>query len=173
MAYVIFDTETTGFHPQLGDRMIEIAAVKVHNGVITEETFESLINPHRVIPTESFEVHGISNEMLENAPEASEVIPQFLDFVGSDTLVAHNAEFDMNFLQHEMKLLGLESAPLPHSMCTVELARRELPDLRRHNLDTLTEHFGIVIDRRHRALDDVVATAEIFLKLHQEEPTLF
>lgn len=173
MAYVIFDTETTGFTPQTGDRIIEIAAIRVHNGVVTEESFDELINPHRPIPMESFRVHGISNDMLVDAADASEVIPRFLEFVGQDTLVAHNAEFDMAFLHHEMKLLGLDPAQLPSSLCTVQLARRELPELPRHNLDALTKHFGISIDRRHRALDDVLATAEIFLQIHQEEPTLF
>jgi DNA polymerase III epsilon subunit len=173
MAYVIFDTETTGFTPQTGDRIIEIAAVRVHNGVITEETFDELINPHRPIPMASFRVHGISNEMLVGAPEASEVIPRFLNFVGQDTLVAHNAEFDMAFLHHEMQLLGLDPAILPSNICTVKMARKELPDLPRHNLDALTKHFGINVEQRHRALGDVVATAELFLKIHQEEPTLF
>ena len=173
MAYVIFDTETTGFHPELGDRIIEIAAVRVHNESVTQETFESFINPHRIVPSESISVHGISNDMLAQAPEASEVIPKFLEFVGSDTLVAHNAEFDMAFLENELKLLEMSHIKLPNCLCTVELSRQELPDLARHNLDTLTQHFGIHIERRHRALDDVLATAEIFLHLHTEEPTLF
>lgn len=173
MAYVIFDTETTGFTPEMGDRIIEIAAVRVHNGVVTGETFDELINPHRLVPMESIKVHGITNDMLEGAAEAAEVIPKFLDFVGQDTLVAHNAEFDMAFLSHEMKLLGMDISILPSSICTVQMARKELPELDRHNLDRLTQHFGITIDRRHRALDDVLATAEIFLKIHQEEPTLF
>ncbi len=173
MAYVIFDTETTGFTPQTGDRIIEIAAVRVHNGVVTEETFDELINPHRPIPMDSFKVHGISNEMLVGAADAAEVIPRFLDFVGQDTLVAHNAEFDMAFLHHEMSLLHLDISQLPNTICTVRMSRKELPDLPRHNLDALTKHFGINVERRHRALDDVIATAEIFLKIHKEEPTLF
>lgn len=173
MAYIIFDTETTGFNPQLGDRIIEIAAVKVINGTVTDESFVSLINPERIIPTESARVHGISQEMVASAPLAAEVIPKFLDFVGADSLVAHNAEFDMAFLKAEMTLLGMDSSKLPNCLCTVELARKELPQLSRHNLDALCQHFGISVEQRHRALDDVKATATIFTQLHQEEPTLF
>lgn len=176
MSYVVFDTETTGFHPESGDRIVEIAAVRVVNGKITDETFDSLINPHRLMPAEAGAVNGITNEMLQSAPEAQDVIPKFLDFVGSSILVAHNAEFDMNFLEHEMRRLDLDSSHLSTAVCTVELARKKLPQLSRHNLDALTAHFGIAVERRHRALDDVIATADVFMRLHEEqavEMTLF
>ena len=173
MAYVIFDTETTGLSPQLGDRMVEIAAVRVMNGVVAEETFHSLINPHRLISPEASRVNGITSEMVNDAPEAAIVIPEFLQFVGTDILVAHNAEFDMGFLHHEMKLLGMDASHLPTYMCTLAMAREKLPQLGRHNLDVLMQHFGITVENRHRALDDVLATVKIFLEMHQEEPTLF
>jgi len=173
MAYVIFDTETTGLSPRMGDRIVEIAGIRVVNGHITDETFSSLINPHRLMSAGAQRVNRISNDQLLSAPEASEVIPQFLDFVGSDTLVAHNAEFDLSFLRYEMDLIGMDPERLPHCICTLELARGELAHLTRHNLDALIHHFGLETDRRHRALDDVRATAQIFVELHQEEPTLF
>ena len=173
MAYIIFDTETTGLNPKMGDRIVEIAAVKVVNGRISNETFDSLINPHRLIDHGAARVNRITNEMLRNAPESSEVIPKFLDFVGSDTLVAHNAGFDLAFLANEMMLLGLNTDSLPKSLCTLELAKKKLPDLARFNLNALIQHFGISTERRHRALDDVLATAEVFCNLHEESPTLF
>lgn len=173
MAYVIFDTETTGLSPQLGDRIVEIAAVRVINGEVDEKSFQSLINPHRLISPEAARVNGIRQDMIDQAPDASIVIPDFLNFVGSDILVAHNAEFDMNFLKHEMGLLGMDSLRLPNYMCTLEMARQNFPELHRHNLDVLINHFGISIENRHRALDDVLATVQVFLQMHQEEPTLF
>jgi len=173
MAYVIFDTETTGLNPLLGDRIVEIAAVKVINGEVLEPSFHSLMNPGRMISPEAAKVNGITQEMLQDAPTASVVIPQFLEFVGSDILVAHNAEFDMTFLKNEMELLGMDSSRLPTYMCTLTMAREKLPHLDRHNLDVLMQHFGVSIENRHRALDDVLATVKIFLEMHQEEPTLF
>lgn len=172
MAYIIFDTETTGFSPHMGDRIIEIAAVRVVNGEITD-TFDQLINPNRPLSAEAARVNGITEDMVRDAPDASIVIPQFLEFVGSDTLVAHNAEFDMTFLSAEMERLGMDVSRYHPAVCTVELARKELPQLERHNLDSLIQHFGLNVDRRHRALDDVIATAHVFMRLHQEEPTLF
>ncbi len=173
MAYVIFDTETTGLYPETGDRIIEIAAVRVINGVVTNDVFNSFINPHRLIPTDAKKIHGIINEQLEKAPEAEEVIPKFLQFVGSDILVAHNASFDMAFLKEEMKRLGLNPQKLPSHRCTLLQVQKEMPELKSHTLGALTEHFGIRFDRRHRALDDVKALAQVFLKIHEEEPTLF
>ena len=173
MAYVIFDTETTGLHPEHGDRIIEIAALRVMNGVVTNDVFNSFINPHRLIPTDAKKIHGIANEQLEKAPEAAEVIPKFLQFIGSDILVAHNASFDMAFLKEEMKRLGLDSEKIPIHRCTLIQVQKEMPELKSHTLAAMTEHFGISVDRRHRALDDVKALAQVFLKIHQEEPTLF
>lgn len=173
MAYVVFDTETTGLHPELGDRIIEIAAVRVVNGEVSGETFQSLINPGRPIPEEALKIHGIRSIDVEKAPSAKEVIPAFLQFVGSDTLVAQNAEFDMAFLQTEMQRLELGIEKIPKALCTVKLSKLQFPNLRSYNLDSLMKHLGITADRRHRALDDVKATAEVFLNVHHEEPTLF
>jgi DNA polymerase III epsilon subunit len=173
MAYIIFDTETTGLSPQLGDRIVEIAAVRVINGEIAEEKFQSLLNPGRTISPEAARINGITQEMVDGAPKSSIVIPQFLQFVGSDILVAHNAEFDMAFLRREMELIGMDPSRLPNYMCTLEMARQNFPELKRHNLDVLIQHFGIHIENRHRALDDVIATVQVFLQMHQEEPTLF
>ncbi|MDP2691188.1 MAG: 3'-5' exonuclease [bacterium] len=176
MAYVIFDTETTGLSPEHGHKLVEIGAVRVVNGRISQEkgdVFEALINPRRVIPDEVTLVHGITNEMVRNAQPNSVVLPQFLDFVGSDVLVAQNAEFDISFLRSELTSLGLSTAVLNSRLCTIELCKQKFPDLDRYNLNALCRFFGLTIERRHRALDDVLATAEIFLRVHDEEPTLF
>lgn len=173
MAYVIFDTETTGLYQEHGDRIIEIAGVRVRNGMITREYFDSMINPHRFMPEDSLRVHGIRLEDLQNSPPASEVIPKFLRFVGNDTLVAHNAEFDIAFLKSEMTRLFLDIKKLPIYLCTLELSKKRFPKLGEYNLDRLIEFLKIKTDRRHRALDDVKATAKLFLSVYHEEPTLF
>lgn len=173
MAYVIFDTETTGLHPELGDRMIEIAAVRVMNGKIRDEVFHSLINPGRQVSFDALKVHGITQEMLDQAPGAAVVIPQFLIFLGSDVLVAHNAPFDMGFLKKELELLGIPLEKLPSSICTLKQVQKELPDLPHHNLDAIAQFFGIPVGQRHRALDDAKILAEVFIKIHREEPMLF
>lgn len=173
MAYIIFDTETTGLHPEHGDKIIEIAAVRVVNSVITNEVFDSLINPHRLIPSEAAQIHGITNEMLQQAEDSSIVIPKFLQFVRSDVLVAHNAKFDIDFLKTEMEALKLDITKLPPVICTLEQTKLKLPSLGKYSLESLISHFGIPVERRHRALDDVKATAEVFLRIHEEEPTLF
>lgn len=174
MAYVIFDTETTGLHPEHNDRILEIAAVRVHNGHITDEIFHSLINPKRAIQAEAGHINKITPAMLEKAPSAETVIPAFLKFVGEDTLVAHHAAFDQGFLRAEMKRIGLDHSKLPPFICTQELAKKRNPELGSFiSLDQLMKKFNIHADRRHRALDDVKATAEVFLRIHEEEPTLF
>lgn len=174
MAFVIFDTETTGLHPEHNDRILEIAAVRVRNGVITGDIFHSLINPKRAIQAEAGHINKVTPAMLETAPDAATVIPAFLKFVRGDTLVAHNARFDQGFLQAEMKRIGLDATTLPQFLCTQELAKKKFPELGSFiSLDQLIEKFGIHADRRHRALDDVKATAEVFLKIHDEHPSLF
>jgi DNA polymerase-3 subunit epsilon len=162
---VVIDLETTGFSPLRGDRVIEVGAVAVESGVTAEE-FHTLVRVSRTIPRQASLVHGITDRMLDGQPLPQEVYPAFRDFIGGSTLVAHNAQFDLAFLAHELGRLGM-SLPNRH-ICTLRLARRRLPRLPNHRLETVYRHlFGGLPEgnRQHRALDDARLTAMVWLAL--------
>lgn len=158
--YVVVDVETTGISPS-EHRVTEIGAVKLEDGIV-QGTFNSLVNPGRPIPGEITALTGISQEMVQKAPHWAGVHPYFLDFLGSAVLIAHNASFDLGFINSEMRLVG--ESPLGNlHLCTLKLARRldkKLPD---HRLDTLASHYGVSVLDRHRALGDAMAAGKIFL----------
>lgn len=162
----VFDTETTGLDPSKGHRVIEIAAVRIEGGRILEEcTFSSFVNPERDIPWESKQIHHISDDDVRGAPTIMNVLPDFLTFAQGSVLVAHNAQFDMGFLRME-KDFCWGYVELPECLCTMRLSQSLFPAAFRHNLDVLSEKFGIPLPQdRHRALPDVLQTARIFLKL--------
>ena len=158
--YVVFDTETTGLD-FMNNGITEIGAVKLVGGKITEQ-FTTLIKPDYRITEENVAITGITEEMVKDAPRISAVIPDFMKFIDGCTLVAHNAEFDMKFLK---RFAGAEEYEVKNPVLdSVEIARSVLPQLRRHDLHTLAEHFGVVF-HHHRALSDAYATAEIFIEL--------
>ena len=158
--FVVFDLETTGAKTP-PCRITEIGAYKIKNGAIVEE-FQTLVNPETPIPPFITGLTGISDRMVKNAPRFSEVAENFLEFIGDSVLVAHNAHFDMRFLNHEIGRM-YESYRMgnPH-LCTVHLSRKLLPDLANHRLHTVAEYYSIYIKNRHRAADDALATAHIF-----------
>ncbi|MBO9541344.1 3'-5' exonuclease [bacterium] len=163
--WVVVDLETTGMSPAKGDRIVEIGAVAVEDGQITE-TFSSLIHPERSIPYFVQRIHGISDAMVASAPRFAQVLPQFLAFCADSPLISHNAPFDRSFLDFQSTLVT--DAPLPHAhLDTLRVARLLLPKLGKHNLDALVQHFGVSLSAkdRHRALGDARATAEIWLKM--------
>ncbi|BDU50453.1 PolC-type DNA polymerase III [Haliovirga abyssi] len=158
--YVVFDLETTGFDPY-NDRIIEIGAVKLVGSKIVDR-FSQFINPKMAIPEKITELTGITQDMVANARSYEEVIPDFLEFVGDSTVVAHNANFDVGFITQKCKLLGLE---FENSVIdTLQWSRNMLKDLGRHNLKALSRYFKISLENHHRAVDDAEATAEIFKK---------
>lgn len=165
--FTFFDTETTGLDPHTGDKIIEIAAVKMQNGLLLEgQIFESLVNPGRTIPYESSAVNKITDEMVADAPVIGDVLPRFLDFIEGSTLVAHNAEFDLAFLDEAL----FETNPfaqLPTTLCTKVFSRKVTPKEKFHNLDTLSYRYNIPLpeQNRHRALADVELLAKVFLEL--------
>jgi DNA polymerase-3 subunit epsilon len=168
---VVVDTETTGLSVKNGGRVIEIGAVAIENGLIVAE-LTTLINTGAVISYGAFRVHGISQQMLTDKPTPEEVWPEFVEFVGGCPLVAHNAPFDRAFVQHELCLLGLLGLPAANSwQCTLMHARRKLPRLSNHRLETVYRHLfgGLPQDvQRHRALDDARMAAMVWMELQQK-----
>lgn len=165
---VVFDVETTGFSPLRGDRIIEIGAVMVEGRRCTGE-YQTLVSVPESVARKASQVHGITDRMLQGQPLPEEVYPALRDFIGGSTLVAHNASFDLAFLAHELARLGM-SLPNRH-ICTLRLARRRLPELPNHRLETVYRHlFGELPDGnwRHRALDDARLTARVWLALANE-----
>ncbi len=156
--FVVADTETTGARPG-EDRMIEIGAVKVRGGEVVGR-FQHLVNPGRHVPGRIAHLTGISTGMVFDQPPAAEVLPAFLEFLGDAVLVAHNLPFDRRVLDEELDLAGLP--PLRNEgLCTLRLARRLFSALPSKGLSLLTEHFGIQVAGRHRALGDAEATAQL------------
>lgn len=165
---VIVDVETTGLSVQRGGRVIEIGALVLESGVIVDE-FGTLINTGASISHGAYLIHGISDDMLAGQPEPKDVWWEFRNFAGHDHLVAHNASFDSSFVLHELSRLGL-ALPNPWH-CTLRLARKMLPNLMNHRLDTVYQHlFGSIPDGivRHRSLDDARLTAQVWIELSKE-----
>jgi DNA polymerase-3 subunit alpha (Gram-positive type) len=159
--YVVFDVETTGLSATY-NQIIELAAVKMKDGKVID-TFSELANPHQPLSEQIVKLTGITDEMLKDAPEIDDVLKRFYDFVGEGTLVAHNARFDMGFLQVGYKKLGLK---LDHPVIdTLELARFLHPYLKNHKLNTLCKQFNIELVNHHRATDDAEATGHLLWKL--------
>ena len=158
--YIVFDIETTGFS-SIRDRIIEIGAVKVENGQIVDK-FSTFVNPERPIPFEITNLTSITDEMVLDAPTIEVVLPQFLEFIGEGALVAHNAGFDVGFIEQNCRVLGLEREFT--SVDTVALARVLLPTLSKYKLNLVAKALGISLENHHRAVDDAGATAEIFVK---------
>ncbi|MGI8788610.1 MAG: 3'-5' exonuclease [Pyrinomonadaceae bacterium] len=164
--FVVFDLETTGAKTP-PCRITEIGAYRVRNGKITEE-FQTLVNPEIPIPTFITQLTGISNRMVKNAPVFGEVAADFLDFIGDSVLVAHNAHFDMRFLNHEIGRIHKDYRVGNPSLCTVRLSRRLLPHVENHRLKTLADYYSVALVNHHRASDDAYATAHIFINLLEQ-----
>ncbi|AXF55104.1 PolC-type DNA polymerase III [Salicibibacter kimchii] len=160
--FVVFDVETTGLSA-VYDTIIELAAVKVANGEIVDR-FESFAQPHVPLPAKITELTGITDEMLKDAPEVSDVLQQFADFVGDAGLVAHNASFDIGFINAGYKKEGWPEVEQP-VVDTLEFARFLFPNMKNHRLNTLCKAFDIELVSHHRAIYDTEATAYLFMKM--------
>ena len=164
LAYTVFDTETTGLNPSQGDEIIQIGAVRLLNGkLLRDETFEQLVDPQRGIPEAGSLIHGIRPETLRGQPGIAQVLPAFHAFAQDTVLVAHNAAFDMRFLQLKEAATGLRfEQPV---LDTLLLSALVHPQQASHQLDASAERLGVVVIGRHTALGDAMVTAEVFLKL--------
>lgn len=166
MREVVFDTETTGFDPFNGDRVVEIGCVVVEDYIPTGENYHVYINPERDMPTAALNVHGLTEEFLSDKPTFSEIVADFRDFCGDMNLVAHNAEFDMKFINWEMENLGFSAYPVARSVDTLAIARRKFPGAN-NTLDALCKRFSIDNSNRvkHGALLDAELLADVYLEL--------
>ncbi len=158
--FVVFDIETTGLD-LMSNGITEIGAVRVKNGKIVEH-WTTLVKPDYRIDDENYKITGISNEMVKNSPKISQVLPDFMKFIDGTTLVAHNASFDMGFIKKYA--MGEDYQVKNEVLDTLSLSRQYLPQLRRNDLQTLADYFGVVF-HHHRALSDAYATAEILIEL--------
>ena len=166
MREIVLDTETTGFEPSEGHRIVEIGAIELLNKMPTGRTYHQYINPERAMPKEAFEVHGLGDDFLRDKPVFKTIARAFIEFVGEATLVIHNAAFDMKFLNAELTALGHPGLPMSQSLDTVAMARRKFPGAPA-SLDALCRRFGIDNSARekHGALLDCELLAEVYLEL--------
>ena len=161
--YVVFDLETTGAKTP-PCRITEIGAFRVSGGKITDE-FHTLVNPEVPIPIFISQLTGITDRMVKYEPKFHEVAAEFLEFIGDSVLVAHNAHFDLRFLNHEIgKIHENYRVANPH-LCTVQLSRKLLPQIENHRLNTVAEYYSVSLVNHHRASEDAHATAHIFINL--------
>ncbi|WP_116132859.1 DNA polymerase III subunit epsilon [Tropicimonas sp. IMCC34043] len=166
MREIVLDTETTGLDPFDGHRIVEIGGVELDNHVPTGRTYHQYINPQRDMPTEAFDVHGLSTEFLADKPVFRSIAADFLAFVNDARLVIHNASFDMKFLNAELEWAGQPRLPMERALDTLAIARKRFPGSPA-SLDALCRRFGIDSSSRtlHGALLDSEILAEVYLEL--------
>ena len=161
--FVVVDVEATGAKMP-PNRIIELGAYRIRGKKIVDN-FLTLVNPEIPIPRFVASLTGINNEMVRQAPLFADVVPRWLEFVGDAVLIAHNAPFDTNFINHEISRVYPGQRMVNPHLCTVTLSRRAIPGLVNYRLETVADNFSISIPQRHRAGSDALATAEIFLHL--------
>lgn len=164
---IVFDTETTGFNPHEGDRITEIGCVELIDFIPTGRTFHTYVNPQRDVPLRVTQITGLTTEFLSDKPLFGDICEEFLGFVDDAPLVAHNAEFDRLFINHELKQAARPHFPDERFLCTLLMARSKFPGVR-NSLDSLCERFRISLEKRdkHGALIDAHLLAEVYLELN-------
>lgn len=166
MREIVLDTETTGFKPEDGHRLVEIGCIELVNLIPTGRSWHHYINPERDVPAEAASIHGLTTDKLRDKPVFSSLAADFLDFIGDAPLVIHNAKFDMTFLNAELKALGFPVMPMTRAIDTVDIARKRYPGAPA-SLDALCKRFGIDNSNRtfHGALLDASLLASVYLEL--------
>lgn len=165
MREIIFDTETTGFDPRNGDRMVEIGCIEMVNRNLTGRTFHAYFNPERSMPAEAEAVHGLSDAFLADKPLFAALAQDFLDFIADSPMVAHNAGFDFNFINAELSLCGMPEVSRERMVDTVALAKVRHPGSKL-SLDALCTRYGI--DRSHRTRHGALLDAELLAQVYVE-----
>lgn len=163
---IVLDTETTGLDPRNGDRIVEIAAIELNRCLPSGRTFQAYVNPDRSVPPAASEVHGLTDSFLADKPRFAEVAGDFLDFLADASVIAHNAAFDIGFLDEELRRVGRPPLTMARAICTLQLSRVRFPGAQ-HSLDALCERFGIDRSARvkHGALIDVQLLADVYIEL--------
>ncbi len=166
MREIVLDTETTGFEPKEGHRMVEIGCIELMHQLPTGRSFHQYINPERDMPEEAYRVHGLSIDFLSTYPVFPDVADDFLEFIGDAPLIIHNAAFDMKFINAELELSNKSIVPMAQAVDTLEMARRKFPGSPA-TLDALCRRFEIDNSNRtlHGALLDAELLAEVYLEL--------
>lgn len=166
MREVVLDTETTGLDPAAGHRILEIGCVELDNHVATGRTYHVYVDPERDVPEEAYKVHGLDRGFLSQYPPFAGVLDDFLAFIGEDPLIIHNAQFDMNFINAELRWHGRATLAMSRAVDTVDMARRRFPGAQ-VNLDALCKRFEVDNSGRelHGALLDCQLLAEVYLEL--------
>ncbi|ETA52815.2 DNA polymerase III subunit epsilon [Rhodobacteraceae bacterium PD-2] len=166
MREIVLDTETTGFEPEQGDRIVEIGAVELYNHMPTGKTYHQYINPERAMPAEAFAVHGLGDDFLRDKPVFAKIVDEFRAFIGDSKLVIHNAAFDVKFLNAELRWARRPLLAADCAIDTLDIARRRFPGSPA-SLDALCRRFGIDNSSRtlHGALLDSEILAEVYLEL--------
>lgn len=166
MREIVLDTETTGFDALNGDRLVEIGCIELMNHVPTSRTFWKYVNPERDMPLAAFQVHGLSTEFLADKPKFAEIADALLEFIGDSPVIAHNAEFDMKFINVELERASRPTIPFERAIDTVAIARRKFPGAPA-SLDALCKRFNIDNSSRtlHGALLDAQLLADVYLEL--------
>jgi len=166
MREVVLDTETTGFEPADGHRIVEIGCVELMEHLPTGKTYRAYLNPERLVPVETQRIHGLTDEFLADKPTFAEIVEEFLAFVGDSALVIHNASFDLKFVNSELHRISRPPIPYARAIDTIEIAKSKIPGAR-YSLDELCKRFGIDLSVRtkHGALLDAELTSQVYLEL--------
>lgn len=166
MREIVLDTETTGFDPLTGHRVVEIGCVELINHIATDSHFHRYLNPERDMPAEAERVHGLSASFLSDKPLFASIVEEMLEFIGDSPIVAHNASFDLGFINAELKRIGRQGLPSERAIDTVMLARRKYPGAQA-SLDALCRRFAIDTSARdkHGALLDAQLLSKVYLEL--------
>jgi DNA polymerase-3 subunit epsilon len=166
MREICLDIETTGLDPKDGHKIIEIACVELFNKVKTGKFFHSYINPRRDVPQDAFKIHGISTEFLQDKPIFDHIVGKFLEFIKDTKIIIHNAAFDTKFINHELRILGMESLKMENVFDSLTFARNKFPGSP-NSLDALCKRFNIDLSKRtkHGALLDTELLCDVYVEL--------
>jgi DNA polymerase-3 subunit epsilon len=163
---IVLDTETTGFDPRTGDRLIEVGCIEIMDLLPTGRTFHRFVNPERLIPPDATRVHGITDDKVKDAPKFAEIVIDLMDFIGDAPVIAHNAQFDRNFIDHECGRCGQALLHETRWIDTLQLAQKRWPGMP-NSLDALCKRYKVSLADRsfHGALIDARLLAEVYLEL--------